>query len=346
MAERIAVGVVGCGFFARNHLSSWRDLAGEGAALAAVCDIDPAKASAAAEVFGVPRWYSDPERMLAEERLGLVDIATRMDTHRELVGRAIKHRVPAIVQKPFGPDLAACAAMAEAARGAGVFLAIHENFRFQAPMRRLIEVVKSGAIGEANWARISFRTGYDIYKGQPYLLTEQRFVILDLGCHVLDLARALLGEVEHLSAETQRRNPRVRGEDTATMLLRHRSGAVSMVECTYESRRLPDTFPETLIEIEGSKGAVMLRPGPVMEVTASGTLTTSEADAPLLPWAERPWHIVQESVFATCSHMLAALRAGRSADTSADDNLKTFALCEAAYEAMATGRAVAPRVPG
>lgn len=41
-----AVGLIGCGFFARNHLHAWRDLAAQGAALAAVCDIDPARAKA------------------------------------------------------------------------------------------------------------------------------------------------------------------------------------------------------------------------------------------------------------------------------------------------------------
>jgi len=340
MADRIAVAVVGCGFFARNHLHAWKDLAAEGVDLVAVCDIDPAKAQAAAAAFGVPHWYDDAERMLREAKPGLVDIVTRVETHLDLVERAMALRVPTIVQKPFGPDLAACRVMVDAARTASVFLAVHENFRFQAPMRRIGELLRSGAIGDPSWARISFRTGYDIYKGQPYLLTEERFVIIDLGVHVLDLARAFLGEVEHLSAELQRRNPNVRGEDTATMLLRHRSGAVSVVECTYECRRLPDNFPETLMEIEGPRGAILLKPGSVLEVTSNGAVTTEDADAPVLEWAERPWHIIQESVLATCAHMLAALRAGREADTSARDNFETFSLCEATYEAARDGRAV------
>jgi predicted dehydrogenase len=232
--------------------------------------------------------------------------------------------------------------MAKSARAAGVFLAVHENFRFQAPMRQVAELLRSGAIGEPSWARISFRTGYDIYRGQPYLLQEERFVILDLGVHVVDLARAFLGEVVHVSAETQRRNPKARGEDTATMLLKHQSGAISLVECTYGSRRVPDNFPETLLEIEGPRGAILLNPGYALEATVDGKVTTSIADTPPLPWAERPWHIVQESVHATCAHMLAAVRAGRDAATSAEDNARTFAVCEAAYEAMGTGRAVRP----
>src|SRR5690349_23753910 len=51
-------GVIGCGFFAQNHLHSWAALRGtgaEGVELAAVCDRDGAKAQAAAERFGIPK---------------------------------------------------------------------------------------------------------------------------------------------------------------------------------------------------------------------------------------------------------------------------------------------------
>jgi D-apiose dehydrogenase len=94
MTDPIRVGVVGCGFFAQNHLHSWKGLAGQGAELAAVCDIDPAKAKAAAANFGAARWYSDPEKMFQAEKLGLVDIATRVETHQTLVLRAIAAGIP------------------------------------------------------------------------------------------------------------------------------------------------------------------------------------------------------------------------------------------------------------
>jgi predicted dehydrogenase len=338
--ERTALAVVGCGFFAQNHLHAWKDLAPKGVDVVAVCDVDPTKARAAAKEFDVPHWYAEAETMFRERKLDLVDIVTRVETHRYVVGQALRHRVPTIVQKPFGPDLAACQAMADAAQAAGLFLAVHENFRFQAPMRKIVQLLRGGAIGTPSWARISFRTGYDIYRGQPYLAREERFVLIDLGVHVLDMARVLLGEVEHLSAELQRRNPNVSGEDTATMLLKHRSGAVSVVECTYEARRMPDVFPETLIEIEGPKGSIILKPGSVLDVTINGKVSTYDVDAPVLKWAERPWHIIQESVLATCAHMLEAVRAGRAADMSASDNVRTFSLVEAAYEAASSGRAV------
>jgi predicted dehydrogenase len=343
MPERIAVGMVGCGFFAQNHLNSWRDLKAAGADLVAVCDVDVMKAKAAADKFGVAHWYTDAAAMFRERELGLVDIATRMETHPALVNLAIDRGIPTVVQKPFAPVLDECIAMTERAGRAGVFLAVHENFRFQKPIREAANVIRSGAIGTPSWARISFRTGYDIYAGQPYLLREQRFAVIDVGVHVLDVARVFLGEIEHVSAELQRRNPRVQAEDTATMLIRHRSGAVSVVEVTYESRRLPDAFPETVVELEGPDGGLALKPGAIMEVTAGGSMRASNVDAPVLPWAERPWHVVQESVYATCAHMLSAVRDGKPADTSAADNLKTFAAAEAAYASAVSGRAERPQ---
>jgi predicted dehydrogenase len=343
MAKRTRVGLIGCGFFARNHLNSWRELSAEGADLVAVCDIDVAKARAIAEEFGAPASYADVAEMLDREQLDMVDIVTRMDTHLAIVSEAIRRRIPTVVQKPFAPVWADCVAMARMADAAGVFLAVHENFRFQKPILRLREIVDSGVIGQPSWARVSFRTGFDVYKTQPYFLTEERLAILDVGIHVLDIARVLLGEVDRVSCETQRRNPKVRAEDTATMLMRHISGAVSVVECSYESRRQPDVFPQTLVEIEGSEGAVALKADFVIEITSGGRFSTEIVEAPIRPWTSDPWHVAQEAVLTTCRHMLAAVRGGRAAETSAADNLKTFALVEAAYESAATGRAVPPR---
>ncbi len=343
MSERTKVGVVGCGFFSQNHLNSWQQLAGQGVDLAAVCDLDGAKAKATAERFGIAQWFDNADAMLADGDLDLVDIVTQVRTHNALVGAAVGAGVATIVQKPFGLDLDDCRDMVTAADKAGVFLAVHENFRFQKPNLMVEDAIASGAIGTPTWARISFRTGYDIYSGQPYLLEEEKFIVSDLGVHVLDLARVFLGEVEHLTAELQGRNPKATGEDTATTVLRHTSGAVSVVDFTYESRLLPDVFPETVIEVEGTTGGIRVSPGPLVETTSDGEVKSESGDVAVLDWAEKPWHVVQDSVFRTCEHIHQRFKAGVTADVSGADNLKTFALAEAAYESAATGGPVTPR---
>jgi hypothetical protein len=50
-----------------------------------VCDLEPEKARAAAEVFGAPSWYTDATVMMDETRLDFVDIVTTMPAHKPLV---------------------------------------------------------------------------------------------------------------------------------------------------------------------------------------------------------------------------------------------------------------------
>jgi D-apiose dehydrogenase len=340
--KNVRIGLIGCGFYAQNHMNAWKDLAGEGAVLVAVCDVDPVKAAAAGAQFGVPH-YVDAKAMLDCEQIDLVDIATRQDTHRALCELTIARRIPTIVQKPFAPTWEDCIAIVSAAEKASVWLAVHENFRYQTPMRNIARTIASGAIGKPNWGRFAFRTHFDVFKTQPYFYDEERLAISDVGVHVLDLARFFMGEVTRISCETQRRFAKVRAEDTATMMLRHDSGAVSLVECTYLARRIPDPFPETLIEIEGEKGSIIVRAGCKMTVTSDNLVWEEDIAAPLKSWTSFPWHVSQEGSFGACRHFLHCIQEGKEAETKGSDNLRTYALVDAAYEAADQAKAVTPR---
>lgn len=339
-APRLRVGLIGCGFFAQNHLHAWRDIAD--AQLVAVCDRDPTRARAAAARFDVPATYADADAMLASERLDLVDIATTMPSHRALVELAARHRVPCIVQKPLAPRWEDCLAMVAACHAADTPMMVHENFRFQTPMLAARAVLRSGAIGTPCFGRLSFRTAYDVFAGQPYLAEEERLIILDLGIHVLDLARVFLGEARSVYCQTQQIRPGLRAEDMATMMLRHENGATSIVDCSYSSRIDPDPFPQTLLHLEGTRGSLQLLSGLRMVVTSDGATSERDVSSPLLPWTAQPWHVAQESVLNTQRHCIAALLAGREAETGGRDNLRTYALVDAAYRSAASGRAEAP----
>lgn len=336
--------LIGCGFFARNHLNAWRDLKDRspGAQIVAVCDKDEGKARLAAADFGIPRWYTDAATMFAAERLDFADIVTTMPSHRSLVELAARHRVPTIVQKPFAQTFEDCVAMVEAAEAAGIALMVHENFRFQTPMMKALSVIQSGEIGEVAWGRFSFRTGYDVYANQPYLADEKQFIILDLGIHLLDVARVFMGEAIRISCETQSIRSGISGEDTATMMIRHVGGAVSIVDCTYASKQKPDPFPQTLLQIEGRRGSLKIFNDFAMEVTCDSQLRREHIGSQLLSWTSEPWHTAQESVLNTQAHWLDCLASKTPPATSGDDNLKTYALVMAAYAAATSGMAETP----
>lgn len=338
----LRAAVIGCGFFAQNHLHAWNDIAE--VKLVAVCDKDPAKAKAAAEKFRVPAWYEDAAKLFATEKLDFVDIVTTMPTHRALVGMAADLEIATIVQKPFAPNWDDCIAMVGACKSAGVPLMVHENFRFQAPLAAVRRVIDSGEIGRPHFGRVSLRTGYDIIAGQPYLAEEEQFIILDLGVHLLDIARVYFGEAETVYAQTQQIRENIRAEDMATVLLRHRAGATSIVDMSYSSKLAPDPFPQTLVQIEGPRGSIDLRRDYRMTVASEGRSREEVVSTPLLSWTEEPWHIVKESVLNTQRHWVECLLAGRPPQTSGEDNLRTYALVVAAYRSAAERRAVAPLV--
>lgn len=341
---RYRAALVGCGFFARNHLNAWHDLS-DRAQIVAVCDSIQARADSAALEFGIPAAYDDVTRMLAEVQPDFVDIVTTAPSHRAIVEACAGAGAAVIVQKPLSPGWADACALVTAMERAGLPLMVHENFRFQRPLRRARALIDEGRIGEPVWGRFTFRTGYDIYAGQPYLAEVERFILLDVGIHMLDVARVLLGEAESVFCRSQTIRPGLRGEDVATVLLGHSGGRTSVVEMSYAAHPYPDPFPQVVFEIEGTMGALRLDPGCRLNLTTASE-TVHEIAEPAPPsWGSAPWIVTQESVLAIQQHWLDRLDSGLTPATSGRDNLKTFALVEAAYLSARTGQTVRPLAP-
>jgi predicted dehydrogenase len=330
--------LIGCGFFAVNQMHGWRDLAD--VEIVAICDRDPERLRIVGDQFGVERRYQSAEEMFTDGGFDFVDIATTVGSHRALVELAASHKVPVICQKPFAPTLADAKAMVAAADEAGIPLMIHENFRWQTPILAVKAVLNRGAIGAPFWGRVSFRSGFDVFSGQPYLAKGKRFIIEDLGIHSLDIARFLFGDASRMTARTRRINPDIAGEDVATMLLDHDNGITSIVDVSYATKLPEEPFPETFVEIDGSKGTLRLGKDYKLIVHGPDGTTESVVAPNLLPWASRPWHNIQESVALIQKHWAERLADRREPDTSGRDNLKTFALVEAAYLSAERGETV------
>jgi predicted dehydrogenase len=333
-------GLIGCGFFAANHLNAWAEV--PGAEIVALCDRDEGRLAETAAAFRVGQTYADAAEMLRRAELDFVDIATTVPSHRPLVELAAGAGVHMICQKPLAGSMADARAMVAAADAAGRTLMVHENFRWQSAIRRAAAELAAGAIGAPFWGRVSFRSGFDVYAAQPYLATDARFIIQDLGIHILDVARFLFGDVASIAATTARVNPRIRGEDVATMLLQHAGGVTSVVDCSYATRLPVENFPQTLLEVDGSAGTLRLDAGYRLTVSGPGGVRALDVAPPLLPWAERPWHNIQESVLLIQRHFVDCIRSGREPETSGADNVKTLALVHAAYaSAEGGGRSIA-----
>lgn len=127
--------IFGTGFWAYYQLAAWGELSG--ATCVALYNRTRAKAEALVETFGVPAVYDDPEALLSQEQVDFIDIITDVDTHSRFVHLAAQYQIPVICQKPMAADLETARQMVTICQEAGTPFSIHENWRWQYPIRQL-----------------------------------------------------------------------------------------------------------------------------------------------------------------------------------------------------------------
>jgi predicted dehydrogenase len=140
--------------------------------------------------------------------------------------------------------------------------------------------------------------------------------------------------------QTQRLNPRVKGQDAFVAQLTHADGAVSSVDCSFFSHYAPDRFVQTLAVVEGDGGSVELLEDYRLRLHRDGRRIEIEAEPAVPLWGARPWHLVQESVLAFQAHAIEVLQGREAAQPSGADNLRTLALVLAAIRSSQTGSSV------
>jgi D-apiose dehydrogenase len=334
----LRVAIFGCGFWSRFQIPAWHEI--EGVSCVAVCDLDPEKSRATADRFNIPENYTDPAKLLTTVRPDAIDIVTSPETHAELVGVAAFHRVPVICQKPMAPDLSAAKKMVRSCAEQKVPLFVHENWRWQHPIRELKRVLDSGKIGKPFRARIDFNSSFPVFENQPSLRDLPEFILADAGVHLLDVVRFLFGETERLTCQIHRVNSGISREDVATVLLAMQSGATVLCNLSFASRLESERFPETFALIECEKGSVELASDFWIRTTDHHETRASRHPPKFYPWADPNYAPVHASIVECHRNLAGALRGTGGAETTGADNLRTLGLVFAAYESARTQQTV------
>jgi len=337
--RELCFAIFGAGFWSRFQLAAWQEL--ENVRCVAIYNRTRTKAESLAQRFGQPRVYDDPEDLLLHERVDFIDIITDVDSHVPLVLLAARYKIPVICQKPMAPSLAAARKMVQKCKRAGVPLFIHENFRWQTPIRQLKRLLDDGQIGKPFRARIDMISGFPVFQNQPFLRELDQFILTDLGTHTLDVARFLFGEAKSLCCHTQKIHKDIQGEDVATVMLEMGLGTTALVEMAYAENHLErECFPQTLVFVEGDKGSVELAPDYRIRVTTKHGTHARRYPPPRYAWADPAYDVVHASIVPCHANLLAALRGQGKAETTGEDNLRTLGLVFAAYDSAKASRLV------
>jgi predicted dehydrogenase len=321
--RELAFGVIGAGFWGEFQIAAWGEVAG--ARLVAVCDRNRARAAEVAARFGIPRQYGDAEEMVRSEALDFLDVVVGPEAHPQFVLLAARHGLHVICQKPMAPDYPTCLRMVETCRNAGTMFLVHENYRWQAPMRRVKELLDAGRIGRPFRAHLQFGHGdLSFFERQPYLFTQPHFALYDMGPHLLDLPRWFFGEPCRVFAHEFRMHPRFAGEDIVSIILEY-----ERLTCHCELSWRTSGYE---VFIEGDAGTITWHPDGRLVVTTNAGETVERLTAQPYPWADPQYGFAHSSIVATNQNLLAALRGEGQAETTGEDNLKTMWLLHLALE--------------
>jgi D-apiose dehydrogenase len=338
MDRPLKIAVIGAGFWSQFQLPAWLEL--PNVECIAVGDIGADKAKALAERFRVPRHFQDPNALVQTVRPDVLDVITSPETHRDMVALAAKHRIPVICQKPLANDLETARAMVAACREADVPLFVHENWRWQRPLREVKKALDSGVIGKPFRAHVDFSSSFPVFDNQPFLRELEHFILSDMGVHILDVIRFLFGEADWLIARVQRINPTIKGEDVATVLLQMANGMTVTSTLSYASRLERERFPEAFVVIEGDRGSIELAPDFWIRVTDEQGTKSRRCPPRVYSWADPSYALIHSSIVDCHRNLVDGLLGKAKAETTGEDNLRTLELVFGSYESARLGQRV------
>jgi predicted dehydrogenase len=266
---RIGVGMLGYAFMGKAHSHAFKTLPHmvypppAVPVLAAIAGRDVDAVRAAAARYGYLRAYTDWHDLVADPSVQLLDNGGPNDAHAEpciAAARAGKH---VLCEKPLGRTPVEARAMLTAVRDAGVKHMVGFNYRFVPAVRYAYELVQSGSLGTIRHFRARYLQDWLADPASPYSWRLNRSsagsgALGDLGAHIVDLARFLIGEPASLSATLKtftvdRPGGTVDVDDAFASTVEFEAGAIGTLEA---SRVALGRKNHMAFEINGSKGSV------------------------------------------------------------------------------------------
>jgi len=337
--SNLKFAIFGTGFWSQFQLGAWNEL--RGVECVALYNRTKFKAEELAKRFGVPRVYDDPDELFENEDLDFIDIITDVDTHYKFVKMGVDYGLKNIIcQKPMAPDFKTAKRMMALTREVGVNFYIHENYRWERPLRRFKEILDSGIIGKPFKARVTFNSGYPVFDNQPFLAELDKFILTDMGSHVLDVTRFMFGNCKKLWCQKLTVNPKIKGEDVASVMMEMDNGMPVFAELSYSSIVEDDAFTTVFILVEGSKGSIYMGPGFEIRTTTKEGTQSEVVTFPSYDWADPDYIVNHESGIPINQNILDDMLGKGKAETTGEDNFETVKMVWAAYASAESGEII------
>ena len=274
--KKIGVGFVGYGMIGRVHALAYRELGHyypgtlPTVELAGVCTTRTETAERAATEAGIRFWTSRVEELVNERSVDVIDCCAPNELHYSVAMAAIQAGKPVIIEKPLAVTAGQADEIAQAAQKAGVPVGMIFNYRFIPAIMHARQLIEEGFLGKVYQFQIEYlHTGYqNPERPMGWKLRRAQSgggALVDLGSHLIDLTRYLLGDFNRVLATTQTfitqrpTNPGstqmepVDVDDAGWLQIRLASGAVGTLMAT---RFATGAVDDLNLLVHGERGAI------------------------------------------------------------------------------------------
>jgi UDP-N-acetylglucosamine 3-dehydrogenase len=242
--NKLGVAVIGTGFWGKNHARVYKEL--ENTNLVAICDVNPERAKAIADQYGV-KPYTDSAQMLKDPEIQAISVCTWSIKLAEEALKGLNAGKHVLVEKPMATDLKQAQKLLDTAKENGLHLSVGFLMRFIPGLQQIREAVVTKKIGELVSATAKRVTQWPERIGDVG-------VVKDTAIHDIDVMRFISGE-DPVSVYAKMGSMRHRQfEDYAQIMLTYESGKTAFIESNwltpYKIRSLNVTGSEAIMRLD------------------------------------------------------------------------------------------------
>ena len=350
--KKIRIALIGAGNIANTHLDAYKQV--NNVEIAAICDIDEERLKITADKFGIENRYTSVEAMLeAEKDLDGADVCVWNCNHAKCTIAALNAGLHVLCEKPMAYTAKEAEEMLECATKNKKLLMIGFVTRYAPDTIVVKDYIDQGYVGDIYMARAQYVRRH----GNPggWFSDKSRSgggPVLDLGVHVIDRARYLMGRPTPVSVYAATFNKLGRRdflktsvgwipkgatpedvcdvEDYGVALIRFDNGAVIQLETSYS---VNGSGEGNGLELYGTKGGFKTGANPTLYTVVNDYLANINIDIKNLK-NSKPMFVEEMALFVE------AIEKGDISTDSAEDGVAVMKILDAIYESGATGHEV------
>ena len=320
-SRRIGVGMLGYAFMGKAHANAYRTLPYMTwpppltPRLVSIAGRDEAAVKEAAERYGFERFVTDWHELVADPEVELFDNSGPNNLHADPTVAAAEAGKHVFCEKPLGRTADESFEIWQRVAAAGVKHMTAFNYRFVPAVRLAREMLEAGELGEIHQFRGQYLQEWGSTTDDAWRFHRDAAgsgALGDLGAHVVDLARYLVGELTGVAATVRTFQKGREVDDAFQAVGEFEGGAIGTFEAT---RFAPGRKNALSWEINGSKGSLAFELERLNELEHSEgtrgfrTILVSEADHPFWKWWWPHGHMIgwEHTFVHEIHHLLEAI---------------------------------------